>query len=123
MTALLQLDGISKIYPSVVANDNINLSITEGEIHAILGENGAGKSTLMKLIYGVSQPDQGAVYWQGKAVQIKNPAQARALGIGMVFQHFSLFETMTVVENISLAVPGTLEELSRAITQAAKGFG
>ena len=123
MSELLRLEGISKIYPAVVANDNINLSITKGEIHAVLGENGAGKSTLMKLIYGVSQPDKGTLYWQGKAVQVKNPAHARSLGIGMVFQHFSLFETMTVAENISLAVPGTLKELSEAIVEVATGFG
>ncbi|MFT4729483.1 MAG: ABC-type uncharacterized transport system ATPase subunit [Granulosicoccus sp.] len=123
MRELLRLEGISKIYPSVIANDSINLSITEGEIHAVLGENGAGKSTLMKLIYGVSQPDRGTLYWQGKAVQVRNPAHARALGIGMVFQHFSLFETMTVAENISLAVPGTLKDLSTAIIKVATGFG
>ncbi len=123
MTELLKLDGISKIYPSVVANDNIDLSIEKGEIHAILGENGAGKSTLMKLIYGVSQPDRGTIYWRGKAVQVRNPAHARALGIGMVFQHFSLFESMTVVQNISLAVPGSLSDLSKAIIKAAEGFG
>lgn len=123
MSELLRLDGISKIYPSVVANDNIDLSITQGEIHAILGENGAGKSTLMKLIYGVSQPDRGTLFWRGKPVQVKNPAHARSLGIGMVFQHFSLFESMTVVENISLAVPGSLSDLSQAIIKAAEGFG
>lgn len=123
MTELLKLEGISKIYPSVVANDNISFSINEGEIHAVLGENGAGKSTLMKLIYGVSQPDQGTVYWRGTAVKVKSPAHARALGIGMVFQHFSLFESMTVVQNISLAVPGSLSDLSQAITTAANSFG
>lgn len=123
MTELLRLDGISKIYPSVVANDNISLSITEGEIHAVLGENGAGKSTLMKLIYGVSQPDRGTLYWRGKAVKVKNPAHARALGIGMVFQHFSLFESMTVAQNISLAVAGSLSSLSDAISAVAEGFG
>ncbi len=123
MTEILKLEGISKIYPSVIANDNITLSINEGEIHAVLGENGAGKSTLMKLIYGVSQPDQGTIHWRGKAVRVKNPAHARALGIGMVFQHFSLFESMTVVQNISLAVPGSLSELSQAITKTAESFG
>ena len=81
MSTLLQLKGISKVYPSVVANDNIDLSIEAGEIHAILGENGAGKSTLMKLIYGVSQPDKGEIFWQGNAVNIKNPAQARSLSL------------------------------------------
>ena len=123
MSTLLQLKGISKVYPSVVANDNIDLSIEAGEIHAILGENGAGKSTLMKLIYGVSQPDKGEIFWQGNAVNIKNPAQARSLGIGMVFQHFSLFESLTVAQNISLAVKGSIKKLSRQVESAGERFG
>jgi len=121
--SLLQLRGITKIYPSIIANDNIDLDIQAGEIHAILGENGAGKSTLMKLIYGVSQPDQGEMIWQGQPVYIKNPAQARELGIGMVFQHFSLFESLTVAQNISLAVKGSLKELSSRIEAVSKSFG
>ena len=119
---LLELRGISKIYPSVVANDNIDLQLATGEIHAVLGENGAGKSTLMKLIYGVTQPDSGDIIWQGKKVRVKNPAQARALGIGMVFQHFSLFESLTVAQNISLAVKGSLKQLSRRISEVADSF-
>jgi ABC-type uncharacterized transport system ATPase subunit len=104
----LQLSGISKAYPSVVANDAINLTVLPGEIHAVLGENGAGKSTLMKIIYGIVKPDAGTIRWNGSVVRIANPAQARALGIGMVFQHFSLFETLTVAENIELALdPGS----------------
>ena len=75
-----------------------------GEIHAVLGENGAGKSTLMKIVYGVVEPDAGTIRWNGNLVTIANPAQARALGIGMVFQHFSLFETLTVTENIALSL-------------------
>lgn len=101
----LELSGIRKVYPSVVANDDIDLSIATGEIHAVLGENGAGKSTLMKIIYGVVKPDAGTIEWEGTPVVIANPARARRLGIGMVFQHFSLFETLTVVENIALALP------------------
>ncbi|MBK7743171.1 MAG: ABC transporter ATP-binding protein [Betaproteobacteria bacterium] len=100
----LRLSGITKIYPSVVANDGIDLTVLPGEIHAVLGENGAGKSTLMKIIYGVVRPDAGTIRWNGDAVTIANPARARRLGIGMVFQHFSLFETLTVAENIVLAL-------------------
>ena len=100
----LELKGITKVYPSVVANDGIDLSVEPGEIHAVLGENGAGKSTLMKIIYGVTRPDAGTIRWNGKVVAITSPARARVLGIGMVFQHFSLFETLTVAENIALAL-------------------
>jgi len=100
----LALAGITKAYPSVVANDGIDLEVAPGEIHAVLGENGAGKSTLMKIIYGVVKPDAGTIAWEGKVVTIANPARARKLGIGMVFQHFSLFETLTVAENIALAL-------------------
>jgi len=100
----LMLAGITKIYPSVVANDGVDLRVLPGEIHAVLGENGAGKSTLMKIIYGVVKPDAGTIHWEGHEVVIANPARARRLGIGMVFQHFSLFETLTVGENIALAL-------------------
>src|SRR5207249_10553333 len=104
MTWRLELRNITKRYPSVVANSGINLAVLPGEIHAVLGENGAGKSTLMKIIYGAVQADEGEILWNGEKVEIANPAQARALGIGMVFQHFSLFESLSVVENISLAM-------------------
>lgn len=123
MSALLQLRGITKVYPSVVASDRIDLNIERGEIHAILGENGAGKSTLMKLIYGVSQPDEGQILWQGTPVTIRNPAQARQLGIGMVFQHFSLFESLTVAQNISLAVKGSIGALSAQVEATGERFG
>lgn len=123
MTPLLKLTGISKIYPAVVANDAIDLTVMPGEIHAVLGENGAGKSTLMKIIYGVSAPDAGTIEWNGTPTKIKNPAHARALGIGMVFQHFSLFETLTVAENIALAVKGSVKELTPRIQDASERFG
>jgi simple sugar transport system ATP-binding protein len=100
----LRLSGITKRYPSVVANDGVHLDVRPGEIHAVLGENGAGKSTLMKIIYGVVKPDAGTIEWNSRHVAIANPARARKLGIGMVFQHFSLFETLTVAENIALAL-------------------
>ena len=101
---LLSLDRITKRFPGVLANDQVDLTVAQGEIHALLGENGAGKSTLVKMIYGVLQPDSGRIVWQGEPVRIQNPAHARRLGIGMVFQHFSLFESLTVAENISLGL-------------------
>lgn len=119
----LQLRNITKAYPSVIANDAIDIQVLPGEIHAVLGENGAGKSTLMKIIYGAIQPDAGEIWWQGEQQRIKSPAHARALGIGMVYQHFSLFETLTVVENISLAVHGTKEDLSARILETSERFG
>ncbi len=101
----LVLRGIRKAYPGVVANDGIDLAVMPGEIHAVLGENGAGKSTLMKVICGVTPPTAGEMSWEGRPVLPRDPAHARALGIGMVFQHFSLFETLTVAENIALTLP------------------
>jgi simple sugar transport system ATP-binding protein len=118
----LQMLGISKIYPSVVANADVNLTVMPGEIHAVLGENGAGKSTLMKIIYGVVKPDQGQIMWEGRQVHIHSPHDARKLGIGMVFQHFALFETLTVAENIALALddkvtPAALAPRIRAVSE------
>src|SRR5882757_10627228 len=100
----LLLRGISKRYPTVLANDRVDLCVRVGEIHALMGENGAGKSTLMKIVYGVTRPDAGSIEWEGNKVTIHSPAQARRLGIGMVFQHFALFETLNVAENIALAL-------------------
>src|SRR6266446_5469939 len=121
----IELRGITKVYPAVVANKNVSLTALPGEIHAVLGENGAGKSTLMKIIYGVVKPDAGEVRWEGSPVTVANPAHARELGIGMVFQHFSLFETLTVVENVALALPGKPElgELAQRITQVSERYG
>ncbi len=112
----LVLRGIVKRYPGVVANDGIDLTVRVGEIHALLGENGAGKSTLMKIVYGVAHPDEGAIEWEGRPVRIHNPAEARRLGIAMVFQHFALFETLTVAENIALA----LDEKTRPVALAPR---
>lgn len=105
--AWLELRGITKAYPGCLANDSIDLSISDGTIHALLGQNGAGKSTLVKIIYGVLQADSGTILREGQVVKIANPARARELGIAMVFQHFSLFESLTVLENISLGIPGS----------------
>ncbi|MEJ6477640.1 MAG: ATP-binding cassette domain-containing protein, partial [Octadecabacter sp.] len=120
---LLRLRGVTKAYPAVLANDAVNMDVMPGEIHAVLGENGAGKSTLMKIIYGSVRPDAGTVEWRGEQVDIQSPLMARELGIGMVFQHFSLFETLTAAENISLAVPGTIADLSDRIRAASAQFG
>ncbi len=103
-TARLELRGISKQFPGVLANDRVSLSVMPGEIHALLGENGAGKSTLVKMIYGISAPDSGQMFWNGEQVRFASPKAARKLGIGMVFQHFSLFEALTVLENIALGL-------------------
>ena len=121
----LELQGITKIYPSVVANDDVSLSVKKGEIHAVLGENGAGKSTLMKMIYGVTRPDAGEMKWEGQVVHVENPAHARSLGIGMVFQHFSLFETLNVVENVALGLPGNpdLNQLAEQIIEVSNRYG
>lgn len=122
-TPLLRLRGVTKAYPAVLANDSVDLDVMPGEIHAVLGENGAGKSTLMKIIYGSVRPDSGTVEWNGAQVDIQSPNMARQLGIGMVFQHFSLFDTLTAAENISLAVPGTIADLSKRIRAASAQFG
>jgi ABC-type uncharacterized transport system ATPase subunit len=104
----LELIGVSKHYPGVKANDGIDLRVLPGEIHAILGENGAGKSTLMKVIYGAVKPDAGEIRWDGAKRTRFGPEEARSLGIAMVFQHFSLFDTLTIAENVWLGQPRSL---------------
>lgn len=100
----LELRAITKAYPGVVANDAVDLAVARGEIHALLGENGAGKSTLMKILFGLVQPDQGQILINGNAVRLGSPNQAKAMGLGMVQQHFALFEGMSVLENIALGL-------------------
>ena len=121
----LELIGITKQFPGVLANDNISFSVKPGEIHALLGENGAGKSTLVKMIYGIMQPDAGEIRWNGERVTITNPKAARALGIGMVFQHFSLFEALTVLENIALGMDAKIpaRELEGRIREVMTRYG
>jgi ABC-type uncharacterized transport system ATPase subunit len=121
----LKLSGITKSYPGVVANRQISLSVLPGQIHAVLGENGAGKSTLMKIIYGAVKPDAGEVHFNGQVVRVANPQEARALGISMVFQHFSLFDTLTVAENVWLGLDKRfkLAEVSRRIIAKAAQYG
>ena len=99
---LLRAVAISKLYGTFLANDGIDLDLFPAEIHALLGENGAGKSTLVKVMYGLIQPSGGDLFWMGQRVILAGPSEARTLGIGMVFQHFSLFENLTVAENVAL---------------------
>ncbi|HJV70552.1 ABC transporter ATP-binding protein [Ideonella sp.] len=121
----LELTAITKQYPAVRANDGVNLRVAPGQIHAVLGENGAGKSTLMKIIYGATQPDAGQILWNGQPVKVASPAAARALGISMVYQHFSLFDTLTAAENVWLGLgkEHTLAQVTERIRQVAAGYG
>jgi simple sugar transport system ATP-binding protein len=123
--ARLELRHIAKRYPSVVANDDVSLSVARGEIHAVLGENGAGKSTLMKIIYGAVKPDAGEMVFDGKPFFAKNPRDARTHGIAMVFQHFSLFDTLSVAENIWLGLDKSmsLDQVRHQIAATAERFG
>ena len=104
---LLSAVSISKRYGDFLANDGIDLDLFPAEIHALLGENGAGKSTLVKTMYGLIQPSGGELRWMGQKIVLAGPSEARDLGIGMVFQHFSLFENLTVAENVALGLPAT----------------
>lgn len=122
---LVELRGICKQYGDLLANKDIDLSISRGEIHALLGENGAGKSTLVKILYGVVEPSAGEIFWEGKPTPISSPVKARDLGIGMVFQHFSLFEDMTVAENIAVALgrEWTLRAVRSEIGRISTNYG
>lgn len=125
MTYRLELKGITKRYPGVVANDAVDLKVKPGEIHAVLGENGAGKSTLMKIIFGAVKPDAGYVLFNGEPHQIRSPQEARALGISMVFQHFSLFDTLTVAENVLLGLDEryALADVAQRIRAVSGDYG
>ena len=118
MTApLLSISGLTKAYPGVVANDNVSFDIGESEVHALLGENGAGKSTLVKMIYGLVKPDSGTMTWKGQSFTPAEPKAARAAGVAMVFQHFSLFDALKVSENVALGMEEpaeTMGDLARA---------
>ncbi len=124
-TPLLHLTGLSKAYPGVVANDDVSLSIAPGEVHALLGENGAGKSTLVKMIYGLVKPDAGTMLMRGAPFAPPEPRAARAAGVGMVFQHFSLFDALSVAENIALGMENApkMRALSQQIREVSDTYG
>jgi general nucleoside transport system ATP-binding protein len=117
--------GLVKRFGTLTANDSVDLRVEAGEIHALLGENGAGKSTLVKMLYGLLQPDSGTIAWLGRPVSIPSPAAARRLGIGMVFQHFSLFESLTVAENVALALDGaqSVAAVAGRLAQVSRDYG
>jgi len=125
MSALLAIEGLSKAYPGVIANDSVSFSVLPGEVHALLGENGAGKSTLVKMIYGLVKPDAGTMHLDGKAYSPAEPRAARASGVAMVFQHFSLFEALSVGENIALGMenPPPARRLAARITEVSHAYG
>jgi ABC-type uncharacterized transport system ATPase subunit len=130
MSAFIELHGITKRFPGVVANHHIDLAVTEGEIHAIVGENGAGKSTLMRILYGLYQPDEGTIHVRGQPVVIDSPAKALALGIGMVHQHFMLIPRFTVAENVILGSEPVrslgrlrMREAQRAVADLCAQYG
>ena len=123
MQPLLELKNISKSYGSTKANRAIALKIKKGEIRALLGENGAGKSTLVKIIYGVSQPDEGEIYWKGKLLKKRHPDITKKLGIQMVFQHFALLNSFSVAENIFLSLKKKTKNLKQKIINTSKKYG
>lgn len=101
---IIEMKGITKRFPGIVANDNVSISVKKGEIYALLGENGAGKSTLMSMLFGMYEPDEGEIWVRGEKVKLANPAEAASLGIGMVHQHFKLVQNYTIAENIVLGI-------------------
>ncbi|MEM9755763.1 MAG: ABC transporter ATP-binding protein [Pseudomonadota bacterium] len=125
MTPLLQIEGLSKAYPGVIANEDVSFQIAPGEIHALLGENGAGKSTLVKSIFGLVRPDAGAMRLRGERYEPREPSDARAAGVAMVFQHFSLFEALDVAENVALGMeaPPPMNDLAGRIAHVSEAYG
>ena len=124
-THFLSIQGLTKRYPGVVANDGVSFDVGPGEVHALLGENGAGKSTLVKAIYGLVRPDAGRMLLNGQPFAPAAPSEARRAGIGMVFQHFSLWGALSVAENVALGMedPPPLRDLSRRIREVSEAYG
>ncbi|RLF38417.1 MAG: heme ABC transporter ATP-binding protein, partial [Thermoplasmata archaeon] len=106
-SVLVRMEGITKRFPGVLANDNVSFELRAGEVHALLGENGAGKTTLMNILYGLYRPDEGMILIEGREADIRSPKDAISLGIGMVHQHFKLIPTLTVAENVALGLERT----------------
>jgi simple sugar transport system ATP-binding protein len=125
VTALLEIEGLTKAYPGVVANDDVSFDVRAGEVHALLGENGAGKSTLVKMIYGLVKPDKGRMTLKGAPYQPAEPRAARGAGVAMVFQHFSLFEALSVAENVALGMedPPKARDLAARIKTVSETYG
>ncbi len=122
---LLSIDGLTKAYPGVVANEDVSFDIHAGEVHALLGENGAGKSTLVKMIYGLVKPDSGTMHLHGSPFAPSEPSDARRHGVAMVFQHFSLFDALTVAENVALGMetPPPMRTLAARIREVSETYG
>ena len=127
---VLEISGVEKKYPGVVANQDVSLQVREASIHAIIGENGAGKSTLMKILYGLIRPDAGSIRAFGNEVNLKSPQDAIALGIGMVHQHFKLADNATVLENVILGSEPTrfgflvkYDEAREKLKEISKNYG
>ena len=125
----MEMRGITKRFPGVLANDHVDFDLCSNEVHALLGENGAGKSTLMKILYGMYHPDEGEILLNGKPVKIASPTDAINLGIGMIHQHFMLVPSLTVSENVALGLPSSrgpltdLDRVSKRIVELAKRYG
>src|SRR3954469_15416683 len=122
---LLRTVGLTKRYGNFLANDAVDIEIWPQQIHALLGENGAGKSTLVKTIYGLIQPSEGEMRWQGEKMALSGPSEARSRGIGMVFQHFSLFDNLTVAENVALGLDGkeSFKDMSARLEEVSRVYG
>jgi simple sugar transport system ATP-binding protein len=125
----LEMRGITKRFPGVLANDNVDFDIKAGKIHALLGENGAGKSTLMKILYGLYQPNEGEILLNGQPIKIHSPNDSISHGIGMIHQHFMLVDNLTVAENVALGLTSTreprldLDVVTRRINELAHSYG